>query len=392
MPNSTDIAIIGGGIMGAAIAHFLSFQAAFAGKITVIERDRNYENCATTRSWGGIRQQFTLEENINISLFMAEFLKSAPARLAVTEIQPDLGFHPSGYLFLATQQGRTALERAVETQNRLGAQTKLLSQVELAASFPWLETADLAAGAYGGETEGWLDPHALLMAYRARARADGVEFVHDEVVAVRKTGNCLNGIELKEGGKLTADIIVNAAGPWSGEVATMIGCPLPVEPRKRMTFVFDCRAALPSLPLTIDPSGLAFRPETGQFLAIQSPPENNDPRGEDLELELLPFERELWPLLAARVPAFEAIKMSRAWAGFYDYNYLDQNGIIGRHPELENLYFCTGFSGHGIQQSAAAGRAMMELITGGAYQSLDLSRLGYERILSGHPLREINII
>jgi sarcosine oxidase len=172
----------------------------------------------------------------------------------------------------------------------------------------------------------------------------------------------------------------------------MIGCPLPVEPRKRMTFVFDCRAALPSLPLTIDPSGLAFRPETGQFLAIQSPPENNDPRGEDLELELLPFERELWPLLAARVPAFEAIKMSRAWAGFYDYNYLDQNGIIGRHPELENLYFCTGFSGHGIQQSAAAGRAMMELITGGAYQSLDLSRLGYERILSGHPLREINII
>jgi sarcosine oxidase len=392
MPNSADIAIIGGGIMGAAIAHFLSFQAVFSGKVTVIERDPNYESCATTRSWGGIRQQFTLEENVNISLFMTEFLKSASARLAVTEIPPNLGFQPSGYLFLASQKGAAALESAVATQNRLGAETKLLSQAELATAFPWLETADLAAGAYGGETEGWLDPHALLMAYRARAKADGVEFVHDEVVAVRKSDNRLDGIELKQAGRFNAGIIVNAAGPWSGDVAEMIGCPLPVEPRKRMTFVFDCRSPLPPLPLTIDPSGLAFRPESGQFLALHSPPEDNDPRGEDLELELASFESELWPILATRVPAFEAIKMSRAWAGFYDYNYLDQNGIIGPHPDIENLYFCSGFSGHGIQQSAAAGRAMMELITSGNYQTLDLRRLGYERILSGRPLSEINIV
>jgi len=392
MPNSADIAIIGGGIMGAAIAHFLSFQAVFPGKVTVIERDPNYENCATTRSWGGIRRQFTLEENVNISLFMTEFLKSASARLTVAEIPPNLGFQPSGYLFLACQKGAAALESAVAIQNRLGAETKLLSQAELATAFPWLETADLAAGAYGGETEGWLDPHALLMAYRARARADGVEFVHDEVVAVRKSGNRLDSIELKQAGRFNADIVVNAAGPWSGDVAEMFGCPLPVEPRKRMTFVFDCRSPLPPLPLTIDPSGLAFRPESGQFLALHSPPEDNDPRGEDLELELASFESELWPILATRVPAFEAIKMSRAWAGFYDYNYLDQNGIIGPHPDIENLYFCSGFSGHGIQQSAAAGRAMMELITSGSYQTLDLRRLGYERILSGRPLSEINIV
>ncbi len=387
-----DIAIIGGGIMGSAIAYFLTANPAFHGKILVIERDPTYEICATTRSWGGIRKQFSLEENIRISQFMFEFMPQIPDLLALEDERPDVGFTDNGYLFLAGDQGAETLRRLAIEQNRCGANTTLLEKSDLEARFPWLNSADLTVGAYGGGIEGWLDPHALLMAFRRKARSLGAVYLADEVVDARRVGNAITALELRDGGPLRAGIVINAAGPWAGRVAAMMDCPLPVEPRKRMTYVFDCRAPLPAMPLTIDPSGMAFRPESGQFLAIHPPPEEEDRGDDDMTLDLEPFEASIWPALAHRVPAFEAIKLSRAWAGLYDYNFFDQNAIIGAHPEIANLYFCNGFSGHGIQQAAAAGRAISELILYGAFQTLDLSRLGYERILSGQPLREVHIV
>jgi glycine/D-amino acid oxidase-like deaminating enzyme len=159
-----------------------------------------------------------------------------------------------------------------------------------------------------------------------------------------------------------------------------------------MTYVFDCRADLGMAPLTIDVTGVAFRPEGRQYLAIVSPPAARDPDTEDLEPEYGLFEETIWPALAARVPAFEAIKLTSAWAGLYDYNSFDQNAIIGPHPELGGLLFCNGFSGHGLQQAPAAGRAVAELIVHGAYRSLDLSALGFDRIPADRPLREANVV
>jgi len=187
-------------------------------------------------------------------------------------------------------------------------------------------------------------------------------------------------------------LLLGLVRPQAGRVAELAGLALPVSPRKRMSYIFDCRADLPALPLVIDPSGLAFRPEGSQYIAIQSPPPEDDPVSDDLDEDLAPFERTIWPVLAARVPAFDAIRLTGAWAGHYDYNSFDQNAVIGPHPEVANFHFCNGFSGHGIQQSPAAARAVAEEILHGACQSLDLSALGWARLIEGRPLKELNIV
>ena len=151
---------------------------------------------------------------------------------------------------------------------------------------------------------------------------------------------------------------------------------LPVEARKRMVFTFACRAALPAFPLLIDPTGAYVRPEGDLYLSGMAPPEDADPPATDFAVDHAFFEETLWPIIATRVPAFEAIKPGRAWAGHYDFNTFDQNALVGPLPGFANLHVATGFSGHGLQQAPAVGRGLAELIVHGRYQSLDLSPLG----------------
>jgi len=187
--------------------------------------------------------------------------------------------------------------------------------------------------------------------------------------------------------------VVLAAGAWTAPLAAQLGVHLPVVARKRDVFVLDSPAVLPHCPLVIDPGGVWFRPEGRVFLCGKSPAENEEPAVGDLDhIDHAFFEQEVWPALAARVPAFESLKVVSAWAGYYDYNTLDQNAVIGAHPEIANLFLATGFSGHGAQQAAAAGRAVAELIVHGAFRTIDVGRLGYARIVDHAPLRERNII
>lgn len=392
MAHHYDVAIAGGGVMGSAVAYFLAADPGFDGSIAVIERDPSYENCTTTRSWGGIRQQFSTPENIRMSLFGIDFVRRAAVLLEVEGEAPDLGFKEQGYLFLASAAGLPVLEANVKLQRQEGASVALLTPDEIAARFPWLNGEGLAGGGYGAANEGWLDPSALLHGFRRKARSLGVTYLADEVVGVERALGRVVGLTLRKDGRLDCGVLVNAAGPQAGALAALAGAQLPVEPRKRMTYVFDCREDLPPLPLTIDVSGVAFRPEGAQYLAIVSPPEAQDGPCDDLEPEYHTFEDVIWPTLARRVPAFEAIKRTGAWAGLYDYNAFDQNAILGAHPEIGGLLFCNGFSGHGLQQAPAAGRAIAELIVHGAYRSLDLSNLSYERIAAGRMVKESNLV
>lgn len=391
MAERCDVAIIGGAVMGSAIAYFLAESGA-VGRIIVIERDPGYTDCATTRSWGGVRQQFSTAENIMMSAFGVEFVRSMPERLAVDDERPDPGFREQGYLFLASPAGLPVLEANCRLQRELGAATQLLSPEELVQRFPWLNTTGIAAGGFGPRDEGWIDPHALLRALRRKAQSLGVEYRHDSVIGLRRESNSVDRVELAGGETFGAAQVVIAAGPRSGAVAALAGVELPVSPRKRTSFVFDCRTPPGLLPLTVDRTGVAFRPEGRQYIAIVSPPADRDPDSDDLEPDYDLFEETIWPVLAERVPAFEAIKLISAWGGHYDYNRFDQNAILGPHPELGNLLFCTGFSGHGLQQAPAAGRAIAELILHGAYHSIDLSRFGYQRLRDGRPLKEINVV
>ena len=387
-----DVVIIGGGVIGSSAAYFVSSQPDFTGTIAVIEKDPTYAEAATPRSAGGVRLQFSTAENVLMGAFGASFIKAADQHLSVGNEKSGVEFREQGYLFLATGAGLKTLLNNQRLQHELGAATELLNPRELSESFPWLNTSDLAGGSFGPINEGWTDPYSLLQAFKRKARAQGVTYLNDTATGLVHDGKRVREIELASGEKIACGQVINAAGIKGRTIAAMAGIELPVKPRKRFIYVFDCRDEIEKVPLTIDPTGVWFRPESSQFICGVSPEEAEDPDAEDFELDYRLFEELIWPTLAERVPAFEAIKLVRAWAGHYDYNTFDQNVIVGFAPGFDNLFLANGFSGHGLQQSPAIGRALSELVTFGQYRTLDLRRFGYDRLLTGAALKEVNVV
>lgn len=382
MPDRLDVVIVGGGAIGSSIAYHLVSAPDFSGSVAVVERDPTYARASSALSASSIRQQFSTPLNIHLSRFGIDFLRCAPELLGV-----DLGLREPGYLFLASSAGEAVLRANHAVQRGEGCAVDLLDPAALAARFPWLSTDGIALASLGTANEGWFDGPALMQAFRRRARDLGAVYFADEVVELAAAA-----VTLRSGGRLEAGTVVLAAGAWSGELAAAAGIALPVEPRRRSVFVVDVREPPGLTPLTIDPSGVWFRPEGRFYLAGTTPADGNDPAGAPLEVQHAEWDDMVWPALAARVPAFEAAKVVNAWAGYYEYNTFDQNGIVGRHPTMENLVFATGFSGHGMQQSPAVGRAVAELIVQGSYRTIDLSPFGYERISAGRPIRELAVV
>lgn len=424
-PERADIVIVGGGVVGWSIAYWLKQKERVRGgvKVIVVERDPTYSQASTVLSAGGIRQQFSLPENIHLSLASAHFMRNINDHLSVLNEDPvDLQFNHSGYLFLASEEVAHIMEDNHRTQRNAGAKVSLLSPPQLKDKFPWINTDGVVLASYGLENEGWLDPWTLLNAFRRKAISLGVIPCSGEVTGFKYTSNLLDTLE---GDQVTlrrirsvkvqmpnsleyqpveCAIVVNAAGAFSGKLAHMLGIgpgsidseiPVPVEPRKRYIYVVHCPDG-PGLdtPFLIDYSGVYFRREGlgGNYIAGTSPTEDEEPDTSDLEVDHQFFEDKVWPSLAKRVPAFESLKVTSAWAGFYDYNTFDQNGIIGMHPLINNMYFATGFSGHGLQHSPAVGRAVAELILDGNFTTIDLSGLSFKRILTQEPMLERNIV
>jgi len=391
MKTSYDVVIVGGGIVGSSAAYFLK-KHGFAGSIALIERDTSYAKGCTARSCGGIRQQFSTPENILLSKFGLNILRNLKQEFGP---EADVSFREQGYLILASESGKAILEENHAVQIANGADNVLLDADGLAKQFPWLVTDGLALGCFGRRGEGWLDPYSLMSLFRKAAAARGVEIIQGEVASVKKNAGKATAITLTDGREIACGTLVNAGGAGAGALAQMAGLALPVGPRKRYVYVLDCPGASQALhkaPLTVDISGIYFRPEGQQFICGLSPEEADEPNDMDWEVDYAWFEERIWETLAARVPAFEAIKVVNAWVGHYDYNALDQNAVIGPHPELSNFLFANGFSGHGLQQGPGAGNAIAELILHGAYRTIDLERFGFARIARKTPLFERNVI
>ncbi|MCC6194157.1 MAG: FAD-binding oxidoreductase [Burkholderiales bacterium] len=379
----TDIVIVGGGAIGSAVAAFTLAEPAFRGRVTVIERDPTYARASSALSASSIRQQFSTAINIAIGRFGIEYLRRAGN---------DLGFTERGYLFLASEAGVPALTCSHALQRSLGVDVALLDPPALRERFPWLATEGVALGSLGLAGEGWFDGHGLMQAFRRKARALGAAYVHAEAVGFDLRGDRVAAVRLADGRSLRADHVVNAAGPWAASVAAWAGVDLPVRARRRTVFVVECPTALARCPLVVDPSGLWFRPEGTRFITGLSPCEANDPDDAPLDPEHASFEPVLWPILAQRVPAFEALRVVGAWAGYYEVNTFDHNGIVGPHPRIANLVFANGFSGHGLQQSPAVGRGVAELLVHGRYTTLDLTPLAFDRIGRNQPVAELNVV
>ena len=387
-----DVVIVGGAAMGSAAAYFLAAAADFDGRVLVLEQDFGYQRCATTLSVASIRHQFSTPENIRMSMFGSAFIADIGGHLAIDGQTPDVGWHEAGYLFLATEAGQPVLDANHAAQRAEGAQVQLLDRNGLRARFPWLHVDDLAGGSLGLSGEGWLDAYSLMSAFRRKAQSMGAVWRQAHAAALRREGRRIIAVELADGSRIACGTVINTAGCGAAVLARSAGIDLPVQARKRCVFRVRSPARTPGCGLVIDPAGVYFRPEGDGWLCGVAPPEAQDPACEDFEVTHALFDELIWPALAARVDGFEALRVQRAWAGHYDVNLLDHNMIIGAHPEVDNLLFANGFSGHGLQHSPAVGRALSELVCHGGYRSLDLSRLGWARVLQQQPLREINVV
>lgn len=388
-----DVIIVGGAAVGSAAAYFLTANPDFNGSVLVIEKDFTYQYCATTLSAASIRHQFSTPENIQMSLFGTQFLRDFATTMQVNNDSPDPAFHEGGYLFLAnTDSGKHILQQNLVTQLKEGADLALLDPAEIKARFPWLDTEDLTAGTLGLSGEGWLDAYGMMQGMRRKAIDQGAKYLQATVVDVEKQGAKVTGVLLDNGERYNCGQLINAAGLGARQLSENMGITIPLEYKKRSVFYFQSPVELPNCPMTIDPTGAYFRPEGDGYIAGIAPPEDQDPECTDYEPQHELFEELLWPILAERVPAFEALRLIRSWAGHYDMNTLDQNVIIGLHPAIHNVFFANGFSGHGMQQAPAVGRALSELIIYGQFRTLNLHRLGWERILEQRPIIELNVV
>lgn len=393
--SSYDVIIIGGAIMGASTAWWLTEMPDFNGRVLVIERDMSLEYCSTAHTNSCMRQQYSTELNVKISQFAADFVKNIKTYMGGDTRIPDLSIRSFGYMYLAdTQEFANTLRRNCAVQHRAGAATELMTPDQIKAAYPFYNVDDIVLGSINRVDEGYWDGATVNEWWRRQARERGVEWIENEVIAIPRDCGRVTGVTLKSGETIAAGQVVNASGPRADRTARMAGLSIPVEPRKRYSYVF--KAAHPinqDLPLTIDPSGVHVR-ENGGGTYQAGGHADVDPAVDfdDYAMDHGLWENHIWPAIATRIPQFETVKVQAEWAGHYAMNTFDHNAIIGPHPEADNFLFLNGFSGHGLQQSPAMGRGMAEWITYGRFQSLDLSPFKFDRIAQGQPIPEVAVI
>lgn len=395
--TSYDVVIVGGAMYGSSVAWWLSNNPDFDGSILVVERDPTYEFTSTAHTNSCIRQQFSAEINIHISQFGVEFIKNFREFMGNDERVPEINLQSYGYMYLAADEDfAQVLSEAQKTQKNCGVGTKHMSAEEIKQDYPFYNVEDIVAGNHNLIDEGYFDGNTIFDWWKRKARENGVEFLTNEVVAMTKSANGarVESVTLKSGDVITCGKVVNASGPRAVLTSRMAGIDVPIEPRRRYTFIFAAERPLDrDLPLTIDPTGVHMRTDGTYYLA-GCPPNGEDPAVDynDFEADHSIWEEKVWPVIANRIPQFEAIKLMNSWVGHYAFNKFDQNAILGTHPEVENFVFVNGFSGHGFQQSPAIGRGISELITYGEYRSLDLTPFHFDRVMHNQRFMEKAII
>lgn len=388
-PSRCDVAIIGGGVVGMCVAYFL-LQLAPTLRVVVIEREPGYEHCSTLRASGGCRVQFSCPENILMSLASIDFIRRIPELLSTATHEAHIDWVEGGYVFIVPPGQIRMLEANHAEQRRLGCVADLLDPKELAARFPSMRVDDLGAGVHTPH-DGWCDPHQLLHGLRRKAIELGATAVADEVVSLDVAGNAVRAACLRSGARIAAASFVNAAGAWSAEVARMAGMALPIAALRRFEHYFTCGNPIERLPYVKDVRRMAFRSEGTGFSG--GVVDSSEPRGFNFDVDHGYFERVVWPAVAHRFPPLEAARCHRTWSGLYEQCELDGNPIIGNWPGiLDNFHVCAGFSGHGMMHAPAAGRAIAERIVHGEDRSIDLTRLGYARVLRNEPYAERGIL
>jgi FAD-dependent oxidoreductase domain-containing protein 1 len=381
-----DVVVIGAGAIGCATA--LHLREAEPGlDVVVVEPDYTYARAATGKGTGGVRQLFTRPENIWLSQLTLEAIEDWENWGAMDGTPPPaLGWRANGYLFVVGPQDADTLAVNFETQRRNDVVCEWLDQPALASRYPQLVTDDMVAGVLSTR-DGWLNPTVFFSLLRAKAAGAGATFRTDRVVDITQDGSVVRAVTLESGRVIPADVVVNAAGVHAPGLAAKVGMPLPVEPMRRHEHYVETSAEVAHLPFFKDVHGLAVHSyEQGISVGLV---DFDHPGGEDFRLDETDYPHRVAPALAQRFSGLGQLTLRRSWTGLYDQNRLDGNMIIGNWPgQVENFYVACGFSGHGFMHALGVGRGLTELIVRGGYQTLDLSRMGYQRVADGQPYGE----
>lgn len=386
MKAAADVVIIGGGIVGSSVAYHLT--EAGCRNVVVLERESHQGKGSTGKSMGGVRAQFSMPISIQMSLYSIPFF----SRFDEVMGHPS-GYRPQGYLFVATNSRHMAyLRENFAKQVAAGLTTaQLLTQDDVRRIAPEIRSDDVIGGSFCS-TDGFVDPHSVMMGFMLKAMERGVELMRGtEVIGIQTDAQGICGVETSQG-TIASRVVVNAAGAWAGKVAGLAGVDLPVEPLRRMlvpTEPFDKVAH--TSPMVVDMStGFHYRPEgRGLLLAWNDPEEkpgfktNFDPR----------FVEKVLTRGVDRLPVLEEAEVNpkRAWAGLYEMTP-DHHPVIGQVQAMPGLYLANGFSGHGVMHSPATGRIVADLITAGNSDMVETELLGVERFAAGRLLHETAVL
>ncbi len=389
MSHKVDVAIIGGGASGGMAALHLKL-AEPSLRVVIIERDLSYAIASTPRGSGGFRHLFSLPENIELSKYSVPFIKDLPQTLSLDSKPVDIGLQLHGYLFIVPHQDVRVLEENYERQRAMGCNVEWKTPSQLQETYPSMKVEDLAAGVFSPD-DGWLSNLQVLQALNHKLRFLGVEFLEEEVAGFDFGSHRVSSVNFKSGAKVEAEHFVNAAGAWSGVLCELLGVSTPIVPLKRYEHYFEADTSTEQLPYIKDTAKLAFRPEGSGFSG--GVPTFNELRGFHFSIDDSYFDAVVKPALIQRFQTFEKTSAITTRSGLYDQNDFDYSPIIGPGlGGLENFHMMSGFSGHGLMHSPGVGRAISELILTGAFQTMDLRRFGWQRILDNKPVKESGII
>jgi sarcosine oxidase subunit beta len=386
MNETADVVIIGSGIVGSSVAYHLA--EAGCTNVLVVEREAHQGKGSTGKSMGGVRAQFATNVNIQMSRYSIDFFATFDEQLGYPA-----DYRPHGYLFCATnEQHLEYLKTNRERQLSLGVKNvELISREDIVKILPQLRVDDVMGGTYC-PTDGFVDPHSVMMGFMLKARERGVKLWLDtRVTGIEVDNGRVTGVTTARG-FVSTPIVVNAAGAWAAEVALMAGAELPVEPLRRQLVPTEPFDGLPKLfPMVIDMStGFHFRREGKGILLAWNDPDETPGFKTDFDAS---FVEKILTRAASRVPclADAAVNPRRAWAGLYEMTP-DHHAIIGPAPNVKGLFFVNGFSGHGVMHSPASGRITADLILHGSSELIDTTLIGLERFARGRLLEETAIL
>jgi sarcosine oxidase subunit beta len=382
LPNTADIVIIGGGVMGASAAYHLALRGM--KNVVLLEKEDFFGSGATGRCAGGVRYQFSTEINVRLSLESLPMIERFK-----DEIGQDVNYRQCGYLLVATnQKDADTFKHNVALQNKLGVATKLLSGDEVRARLPLMKFDDALAGTFNPK-DGIVDPNSVVMGYISAAQKMGVKALSGaEVTGIKLNGDSVEAVETNLGAIKTRKVL-NAAGPWAGLIGRMAGVEIPLTPLRRQMFTTNPLKEIPAdFPFVIDFAKSLYFHREGEGLLVGMSNQQEKPgfdQNVDDDFELVNLEAAI-----ERLPVVEKASRAAHWAGLYEITP-DAHPIYGE-TRVKGFTLCAGFSGHGFMHGPVSGKLMAEYILDGKFSTLDVSMLDLKRFEEERLIQEYNVV